>query len=219
MKPINDMCSLEIDKFISKLLFFIKNQPITLTEHVKWKHPNNVYLILISCLLSLRARDVVTWPVAHKFFKTMQSPEEMVQLSIQEIEQAIKSINFYKRKAQVLYQVSTDILEKHDGKVPRTESELLALPGVGIKTANLVLAEGFGIPAICVDTHVHRLSNRWGFVKTKTAEETEKALRKVLPQKYWTDWNRLIVVVGQNLCTARCKGCEICTYFDSPTSS
>jgi endonuclease III len=169
--------------------------------------------------LSLRTRDVVTWPVAHEFFKTMQSPEQMIQLSIQEIEQAIKSINFYKRKSQVLYQVSLDILEKHEGKVPKTESELLALPGVGIKTANLVLAEGFGIPAICVDTHVHRLSNRWGFVKTKTAEETEKALRKVLPQKYWTDWNRLIVVVGQNLCTARCKGCEICTYFDSPTSS
>jgi len=211
--------SLDLDTFISELRFLLSNQPKTLTEEIKQGYPQNVYLILISCLLSLRTRDVVTWPVCQEFFKIVQSPEQMLDLSLEEIEQAIKSINFYKRKAQVLRDVSRIIIEKHGGQVPSTEAELMALPGVGIKTANLVLAEGFGIPAICVDTHVHRLSNRWGFVKTKTAEETERELRKTLPQKYWTDWNRLLVVVGQNLCTARCRGCKICTYFDSSLSS
>lgn len=215
MVPKNKIRNSDIDNLIFELRFLIKGYPKTLTESVKLKCSDSIYLLLISCLLSLRTRDVVTWPVCEKFFKIMQSPQDMVQLSIPEIEQSIKSINFYKRKAQVLYEVSKIIIEKYDGKVPSTEAELLALPGVGIKTTNLILAEGFGIPAICVDTHVHRLSNRWGIVKTKTAEETEKQLRKVLPQKYWTDWNRLIVVIGQNICSSRCEGCKVCTYFDS----
>jgi endonuclease-3 len=207
-------CNLDLDSLISELHFLRQSLPKTLTESIKINHPNNVYLILIGCLLSLRARDVVTWPTAEKFFKTVTSPEHMVSLAVSEIEIAIQSINFYRRKAKVLHQVSIDLIEKYGGQVPRTVEELLSLPGVGIKTANLVLAEGFGIPAICVDTHVHRLSNRWGLVKTQTAEQTEKQLRLVLPEKYWIDWNRLLVVIGQNICTARCKGCNICTYFD-----
>ena len=199
---------------MSELFFLLQNHPATLTESIKKQYPENVYLILISCLLSLRTRDVVTWPVADRFFKTVTSPEHMVSLEIPEIEAAIQSINFYRRKARVLHQVSVDLIEKYGSQVPKTVEELLSLPGVGIKTANLVLAEGFGIPAICVDTHVHRLSNRWGLVKTQTAEQTEKQLRAVLPEKYWIDWNRLLVVIGQNICTARCKGCKICTYFD-----
>ena len=219
MRLIIKKNSSKIDTFIFELFFFVKNQPLTLTESIKINYPNNVYLILIGCLLSLRARDVVTWPVANQFFKTVTQPDHMASLSISEIETAIQSINFYRTKARVLHQVSIDLMAKHAGKVPATVEELLSLPGVGIKTANLVLAEGFGIPAICVDTHVHRLSNRWGLVKTRTAEDTEKALRKILPKKHWIDWNRLIVVVGQNLCTARCKGCNICTYFDSSDNS
>lgn len=219
MLSVKNISSSDVDKLISELRIFLQKSPKTLTEEIKREHPKSVYLILISCLLSLRTRDVVTWPVSREFFKVVQTPQQMVDLSIEEIETAIKSINFYKRKAQVLHDVSKILLDQYGGEVPSTEAELLALPGVGIKTANLVLAEGFGIPAICVDTHVHRLSNRWGFVKTKTAEETERQLRKTLPQKYWTDWNRLLVVVGQNLCTARCRGCKICTYFDSLSSS
>ena len=203
-----------VDCLMSELFFLLQNHPATLTESIKKQYPENVYLILISCLLSLRTRDVVTWPVADRFFKTVTTPDHMVSLEIPEIEAAIQSINFYRRKARVLHQVSVDLIEKHGSQVPKTVEELLSLPGVGIKTANLVLAEGFGIPAICVDTHVHRLSNRWGLVKTQTAEQTEKQLRAVLPEKYWIDWNRLLVVIGQNICTARCKGCKICTYFD-----
>ena len=214
MKYSKDRGGSGVDCLMSELFFLLQNHPATLTESIKKQYPENVYLILISCLLSLRTRDVVTWPVADRFFKTVTSPEHMVSLEIPEIEAAIQSINFYRRKARVLHQVSVDLIEKHGGQVPRTVEELLSLPGVGIKTANLVLAEGFGIPAICVDTHVHRLSNRWGLVKTQTAEQTEKQLRAVLPEKYWIDWNRLLVVIGQNICTARCKGCKICTYFD-----
>ena len=178
MLPINKIRNSDIEKLLSELRFLIKSSPKTLTEEIKHDHQKNVYLILISCLLSLRTRDVVTWPVCQKFFKVVQNPYQMVEMELSEIEDHIKSINFYKRKAQVLYDVSKIIIDQYDGQVPATEEELLALPGVGIKTANLVLAEGFNIPAICVDTHVHRLSNRWGFVKTKTAEETEKALKR-----------------------------------------
>ena len=214
MKHSKNRNGSDVDCLMSELFFLLQNHPATLTESIKKQYPENVYLILISCLLSLRTRDVVTWPVADRFFKTVTSPEHMVSLEIPEIEAAIQSINFYRRKARVLHQVSVDLIEKHGSQVPKTVEELLSLPGVGIKTANLVLAEGFGIPAICVDTHVHRLSNRWGLVKTQTAEQTEKQLRAVLPEKYWIDWNRLLVVIGQNICTARCKGCKICTYFD-----
>ena len=214
MKYSKDRGGSGVDCLMSELFFLLQNHPATLTESIKKQYPENVYLILISCLLSLRTRDVVTWPVADRFFKTVTSPEHMVSLEIPEIEAAIQSINFYRRKARVLHQVSVDLIEKYGSQVPKTVEELLSLPGVGIKTANLVLAEGFGIPAICVDTHVHRLSNRWGLVKTQTAEQTEKQLRAVLPEKYWIDWNRLLVVIGQNICTARCKGCKICTYFD-----
>jgi endonuclease-3 len=209
----------DIDSLLSKLRILIQNAPLTLTEEIKKAHPSNVYLLLISCLLSLRTRDIVTWPICQKFFQKIQSPQEMIQLSILEIETAIKSINFYKRKAQVLHQVSRLLVEKYAGQVPQTQTELLSLPGVGLKTANLILAEGFNIPAICVDTHVHRLSNRWRIVTTKTANETEQQLSKILPQKYWIDWNRILVLIGQTVCRSRCKGCDVCTYFDSEFNS
>lgn len=159
----------------------------------------NPFLILISCLLSLRARDTTTYPVCKKLFARARTPQEIVKLSKQELEKIIYSTGFYHRKAQVLHEVSAGLLKRFNGKVPHTEKELLSLPGVGRKTANLVLAEAFDIPAICVDTHVHRLANKLGLVHTKTPEQTENALKKIVPKKYWKDLNRLLVTWGQQV--------------------
>lgn len=165
------------------------------------------YLILISCLLSLQCRDLVTLPISKKLFQIVRTPEQMMQLSLSDLEKIIQSINYYKTKAFRLKQVSQEIIDRFGGKVPSTYSALISLPGVGPKTANLVLAEAFDVPAICVDTHVHRLSNQWGIVATSTPEQTEQVLRMVLPQKYWIEWNYYLVKWGQSIC--KTKRCDI----------
>jgi endonuclease-3 len=157
------------------------------------------YLILIGCLLSLRSRDVKTLPVCRELFERARTPQELLKIPLDELEKILYPLGFYRRKAATIRAVSKALLEDFSGKVPATEQELLSLPGVGRKTTNLVLAEAFGIPALCVDTHVHRLSNRFGLVKTKTPIETEYALREILPQRYWAEWNRLLVMWGQNI--------------------
>ena len=168
------------------------------------------YLILISCLLSLQARDVVTLPVSIELFKLAKTPQEMVALSISQIEQTIKSINYFRTKAKRLHTVSQELIDRFDGKVPADLAQLRSIKGIGLKTANLVLAEAFGIPAICVDTHVHRLSNHWGIVRTKTPEQTEAALKKILPLKHWIIWNYLLVKYGQGICKTKQCDLETC---------
>lgn len=156
------------------------------------------FLILISCLLSLRARDVVTYKVSRELFKYAKTPQELAVMPIPEIEKIIHSIGTYKRKAHVLRDVSRYLLEHYEGKVPSDEASLLAIPGVGRKTANLVRGIAFAIPSICVDVHVHRISNALGLVHTKTPEQTEAALKKIIPKKDWLKINHLFVVWGQN---------------------
>ena len=185
-----------------------------MTQSIIAVYPSDPYPILISCLLSLRAKDTITLPVSLKLFSIAHTPEQMLALSISEIETIIRPVNYYRRKAALLHSVSHDILDRFHGKVPATRHELLSIKGVGLKTANLVLAEAFGIPAICVDVHVHRISNRLGLISTKTVEETEKTLQLVLPQKYWIIWNRLLVMLGQTLCTAQSPFCSICPLAD-----
>jgi len=169
-----------------------------MTETIMYEYGKNPYLILISCLLSLRARDVVTIHICRELFAHAQTPEQLCALSQTELERLIYKSGFYKNKARTLRAVSTILIERYNSIVPSNEEKLLALPGVGQKTANLVLGLAFDIPAICVDTHVHQLSNKWGLVHTRTADETEKALKKVLPPEYWIEWNRLLVMIGQN---------------------
>jgi len=181
-----------------------------MTQTVVRHYPNNPYPVLISCLLSLRAQDKVTLPVSLSLFSYAITPQQMLSLSVAEIESIIRRVNYYKGKALILRSVSADLLNRFDGKVPNNLQDLLSIKGVGLKTANLVLAEAFGIPAICVDIHVHRISNRLGIIHTKTVEETEKALRQVLPQEYWIVWNRLLVMLGQNICTAQSPWCSAC---------
>ncbi|MBF0595298.1 MAG: endonuclease III [Candidatus Omnitrophica bacterium] len=175
----------------------------------KWQSP---YLVLISCLLSLRTKDATTLPASERLFCLGRTPEAMVKLSIPDIERAIFPVGFYHTKARRIVDISHDILKRFNGQVPDTLEGLLSLKGVGRKTANLVLVEGFGKYGICVDTHVHRISNRLGFIKTRTPEATEQALREKLPKKFWKDYNALLVLWGQNVCrpvSPKCSECPV----------
>jgi len=157
------------------------------------------FLILISCLLSLRTRDVISLPVSQALFAHAKTPQELVKIPIPKLEKIIHATGFYRNKARVLHNVSVALIKNFKGKVPSSLDDLLSLPGVGRKTANLVLAQAFDSPAICVDTHVHRLANQLGMVHTKTPEQTELALQKIVPKKYWIELNRLLVTWGQQI--------------------
>ena len=165
-----------IDAVVASLKEALKSLPdpsVTLVGK-KWKTP---FHVLISCLLSLRTKDQTTLPASERLFALANTPAEMLRVSVEKIEKAIYPVGFYKTKARTIHGVCRDILEKFGGQVPNDLDVLMTLKGVGRKTANLVLTEGFGIKAICVDTHVHRISNRLGYVKTKDPHETESVLR------------------------------------------
>ena len=168
------------------------------------------FRVLISCLLSLRTKDNVTLKASKKLFSVAKTPEELLKLSTKKIEELIYPVGFYRVKAKRIKEISKILIEQFGGKVPDSLDELLTLPGVGRKTANIVITQGFNKYGIAVDTHVHRVSNRLGFVKTKTPEETEIELRKIIPKKYWIEFNDLFVSFGQNICTPISPKCSIC---------
>jgi len=175
----------------------------------RWSSP---FHVLISCLLSLRTRDETTLPASLRLFRAAETPEELLKLPLRRIEKLIYPVGFYRTKARTLHAVAGDLIKRFGGRVPDSIDELLTLKGVGRKTANLVMTEGFHRPAICVDTHVHRISNRFGYVRTRTPNETEGALRKKLPKEYWIDYNALLVTWGQNVCkpiSPLCSGCVV----------
>ena len=196
-------------------------------EFPKWKPPvvsfmaskgKTPFEILISTLLSLRTKDETTQKAVERLFNKAKTPDEILNLSERDISSLIYPVGFYNIKAKRIKEISKIIKEKYNGEVPKTWEELLALPGVGRKTAALVLSEGYGIDAICVDTHVHRISNRLGWVKTKTPEETEKALMEIVPKEYWKRINKLFVGFGQTICrpvSPRCNECPINSYCSS----
>lgn len=169
-------------------------------------------LILISCLLSLRTKDITTFPASCRLFAKARTLKSLLKLPIKTIESLIYPVGFYKTKAKSIHSVCKDLLERFDGQVPSSRQELLSIKGIGPKTANLVLGDAFGIPALVVDTHVHKISNRLGLVKTKTPEETEKALTQLLPKRYWIEFGQLMVMWGQNICvpvSPKCSECAI----------
>ena len=170
----------------------------------------NPFLILISTILSLRTKDEVTAEASKRLFKVASTPEEMLKLRNSQIEKLIFPVGFYHRKAEHILQVCRILLDKYDGKVPDELDELLEFPGVGRKTANLVVVLGFNKYGICVDTHVHRISNRWDYVQTKTPEQTEFALREKLPKEYWKIYNDYLVSFGQHTCKPISPYCSIC---------
>jgi endonuclease-3 len=173
----------------------------------------NPFKVLVSCILSLRTQDRTTGPASARLFALADTPERMALLSREVIESAIYPVGFYRNKAAQILEICRELLEKHDGQVPGEIDELLKFKGVGRKTANLVVTLGFGKPGICVDTHVHRICNRWGYVLTKSAEETESALRGKLPGGYWAVINDLLVTFGQNHCHPVSPRCSICPLF------
>jgi len=168
------------------------------------------FLVLVSTVLSLRTKDECTREAAGRLFALAQTPRAILSLPLDKIARAIYPVGFYNTKAKYLKQICEILLSRHEGQVPDELDELLALPGVGRKTANLVLTLGYGKPGICVDTHVHRITNRWGYVKTKTPIETEFALRKKLPPKHWIIINDLLVTYGQNRCAPVSPWCSQC---------
>jgi endonuclease III len=177
------------------------------------------FRILVSTILSQRTRDSVTEKVSNQLFKKYSDASSFATADPIALASDIRSVSFYNQKTLNIIEACKLLLSKHEGKVPRTYSELLDLPGVGRKTAGCVLVYGFGDPAIPVDTHVHRISNRIGLVRTKTADETEEALEKLYDKKYWIDINELFVSFGQTVCLPvrpRCPTCPVrtkCAYY------
>lgn len=166
--------------------------------------------VLISTMISLRTKDEVTLSASRRLFAQADTPETMVELPIERIAQLIYPAGFYRTKAGHINEACRRIVAEHGGAVPSTLDGLTAFPGVGRKTANLVLGLGFGTPAICVDTHVHRIANRCGWVETSTPEETEQRLAETLPRKHWIEINELLVAYGQQTCTPQSPRCSIC---------
>ena len=187
----------------------------------RWKSP---FLVLISCLLSLRTKDETTLPASERLFRLADNPYSMLQLTIPTIEKAIYPVGFYKTKARRIHGICHDLIDRFGGRVPDDLDALLTFKGVGRKTANLVMVEGFDKLGVCVDTHVHRISNRLGYVRTKTPEETEWALRKRLPRQFWKEYNALLVTWGQNVCKpispfcSRCPAGKYCARINVTTN-
>lgn len=198
---------MSIDKIVENL----KNANQPRSEFVELMEQfNDPYLVLIGCILSLRTNDKTTYPATLRMLDLAKTPEQMAKVKVEDLAKAIYPVGFYENKAKQIIELSRQIIEELDGKVPNEIEDLIKFNGVGRKTANLVLAKGFNKPAICVDVHVHRIFNRLGYIKTNTPEETEFALRKKLPKKHWIDINTLIVTHGQNICKPQKPNCSAC---------
>jgi len=168
------------------------------------------FRILVGCVISLRTKDAVTYPATERLFARAARPEAMAKLAEATIAKAIYPAGFYRTKAKQIRAISRILRDRYDGRVPDSIDELLSLPGVGRKTANLTVTLGFGKPGICVDTHVHRIANRLGWVATKTPDDTERELRRVLPKRWWIPINETLVRHGQQVCKPISPLCSTC---------
>jgi endonuclease-3 len=205
-----------VDRVLSILQKESKNWKVPIVTLVA-NRSSDPYQVLISTLLSLRTKDETTTAASGRLFGMARTPRDMLKFSPAAIRKAIFPVGFYRRKAGTILEVSRILLDRYGGKVPGDLDALLELPGVGRKTANLVLTLGFGKPGICVDTHVHRITNRFGYVRTKTPDETEMVLRGRLPSKWWIPINDILVAFGQGLCkpiSPWCSGCSVSRYCE-----
>jgi endonuclease III len=208
MKKVN------IDKIYEILSKEVKSYKVPVVDliNIQTKDP---FKVLVATILSARTKDETTTQAAKRLFEKVKKIEDFNRLSINEIEKLIFPVGFYKNKAKFLKKLPSVLKEEFNGKIPHTVEELIKLPGVGRKTANLVVAVAFNEYAICVDVHVNRIMNRLGYIKTRNPFETEMALRKKLPKKYWTTINSILVAFGQNLCkpvNPYCSRCPIIKY-------
>lgn len=196
---------------ISKVVELLKTQNSPQSEFVRYTEKNaDPFVVLISCILSLRTKDETTYPATMRMLELGKTPADFLKISQENLEKAIYPVGFYKNKAKQILDIAKILVEKYNNKVPKSIEELVKFKGVGRKTANLTLAKGHKIPAICVDVHVHRICNRIGYVKTKTPDETEMVLRQILPKEFWLDFNTLLVTHGQNICRPVKPKCEKC---------
>lgn len=174
------------------------------------RNSRDPFQVLIACLLSLRTKDAVTEQASRRLFARARTPQQLLNLPLAKIRKLIYPVGFYRTKAKRIHQICQHLLGRFRGRVPASLEELLTLPGVGRKTANLVMTVAFGKPGICVDVHVHRISNRLGYVRTRDPFQTEMALRRKLPRRYWIRYNTLLVGFGQSLCTPVSPWCSRC---------
>ncbi|NIP29581.1 MAG: endonuclease III [Candidatus Dadabacteria bacterium] len=207
-----------VNKDISKILRILRK------EYKNWDVPivtfmavstGSPFKVLISTILSLRTKDETTAEACHRLFSKAETPKDMLKLKAGEIEKLIYPVGFYRVKARNIKSVCKRLVNKYDSKVPEDLDELLKFEGVGRKTANLVITMGFAKPGICVDIHVHRISNRLGYISTQTPLQTEMVLREKLPRKYWIEYNSILVSFGQKLCrpvSPFCSKCPVIKY-------
>ncbi len=204
------MTTQTLEKVLTILRKEIKQWKVPAVGVIAEESVDRPFGTLVSTILSLRTKDKVTDAASRRILAKAPTPQKMLTLSALEIEKLIYPVCFYRNKAQSLLKTCKILMDQHDGRVPGTMDQLLALSGVGRKTANLVLTLGFGEYGICVDTHVHRITNLFGYVKTKTPDDTEFALRKKLPKKHWKTYNDILVTFGQNLCVPVSPWCSKC---------
>ena len=207
----------DIHEVIDILQEAIKQWPETTLAQVADQTRSAPFRILIGTVLSLRTKDETTAEACKRLFFLADAPETMVSLSEETIDNAIYPVGFHSTKAKNILAICRILIDEYNSRVPDEIDTLVTLPGVGRKTANLVVTLGYDKPGICVDTHVHRISNRWGYVNTKNPEKTESSLREKLPQKYWIGYNDLLVIYGQNLCkpvSPFCSRCRLSSYCD-----
>ena len=195
-------------------------------ESVQWKDPavtmiadisTDPFRVLISCMLSTRTQDGTTLKASKRLFHIADTPEKILKLKVRELEEIIYPVGFYRNKARYILTACKELIEKYESQVPDEIEALLKLPGVGRKTANLVVTKGYGKPGICVDTHVHRIFNRLGYINTRNPQQTELNLREKLPGEFWIEINDLLVSLGQNICrpiSPRCSNCPVESFCD-----
>jgi endonuclease-3 len=211
-----DKKSADWDSIVTTLLSWraelsIKDPSVTTIAEI---YEKNAWAVLISTIISLRTKDNVTLAASKRLLSQCPNPQSLIDKTDETIERLIYPAGFYKTKTQSMKKIAVILLEKYAGAVPDTLEDLLALPGVGRKTANLVLIEAFDKDGICVDTHVHRISNRAGWVETKKPDDTEMVLREILPKKHWKVLNAILVLYGQRVCMPIKTRCEICVIRD-----
>ncbi len=203
------MASFPIDEVLRRIRRTPLRRSAPVLTQMAHRH-RDPFRILLACLLSLRTKDQVTAPASARLFRLGTTPRALLACARAKIARAIYPVGFYRTKTVRIHEICRDLLAHYGGRVPATMEHLLALPGVGRKTANLVLIEGFRKPGICVDTHVHRISNRLGYVRTRTPEQTEMRLRAILPRRHWPRYNELLVSFGQTVCHPTSPWCSRC---------
>lgn len=206
-------------KEIIKVLKILKEsqsgiRKTTLNRESKDSKRYSPYQTLISCILSLQAKDEITEVISEELFKVAKTPEEMLKLPLAKLEKIIFSSGYYHNKAKTIRHISQELIDRFNSQVPDTREELMSIKGIGPKTANIVLAFSFNKPVIPVDTHVNRIPNRIGWIKTKSPEQSELALMEIIPKEYWADFNGIFVLFGKTVCLPVSPLCSTCPIKD-----